>query len=102
MADKTNYSFAIIALVAIVAIVAVISLVIMFREAGVEPTTILIDDEGNIIGEAKGEKGKSAIKTCASFCKKYPGNQCTDCCSNYLGPEVAYQICYGKDWKIGN
>lgn len=101
MAEKTNYSFAIIAIVAIVAIVGIISLSSSLREKKAEPTAILVDDEGNIIGEAKGVKKVSALKSCAFVCKRFSGEECVACCGNYdVDPKTIYHVCYGKDWKI--
>ena len=98
--EKINYSFVLITIVAIVAIVGIISLSFSLREKKVEPTAILIDDEGNIIGEARGESRVSLLKTCASVCTQYSGEECVACCSNSIGPKAVAQICYGKDWKL--
>ena len=106
MAEKTNYRFGIIAMVAIVAIVGMI---VLFMNQGVrtidvtqpEPTATLIDDEGNIIGEVKGVKKVSGLKSCSSDCKQFSGEDCVACCGNYdVDLKVINRICYGKDWKI--
>ncbi len=101
--EKTNFSLVMIAIVAIVAIVAMISLSVTLREAKAEETVLVVDEEGNIIGEAKGEKPMQAMKECNSFCRSFDDpHGCANCCLSFgVSGEIVERICYGTQTNQG-
>ena len=83
--EDVNNTVIMIAIIAIVAIVAIISLLSSKKEMGAEQTLYVVDEEGNLIGEAKGGNALG-LKICAIYCNKLEGDDCITCCLNNYPP----------------
>lgn len=80
--NKNKNSLSLPAIVVIFTIVTILVLLIITKAGEPKNITYLVDEQGNIVGEAKGSRAASAIGICVSYCSKSFSTlqECYDCC----------------------